>query len=341
MSLPNPADDLEPPRDAAHWFARMQSGEATEEDWRAFEAWRRMDPEHDRAYKNLGYLWEASLKVPEQRLRGLMLDTGAAPKAGLRSLHLPRRRLGLALAGTGVLAAATCFLGVADWSGRLLDTVTLSTRKGERRQTALPDGSVLDLNTDTLAVVRFYDNRRLVKLRRGEAFFNVRSEAGRPFVVDAGMGRVTVTGTRFNVRRDPQALRVTVESRSVLVQSSRWWHRSERRLAAGQQAVAQADGGLGAVSAADIGSIAAWQRGKVIFDNEPLAHVIDEMNRYLAQPARLEAVQLREYRLSGVFRVDNPDAMIDALPAIAPVRVQRLADGQVRIMARSRGVVTK
>lgn len=342
MKHTNAPDNLEQPRDAAHWFARMQSGEATEADRRAFEAWRTADPENDRQYRNLNHFWQATLAVPEQRLRGMMEEAPkpvpqAAPQSRPASQpRLSRRQfgLGLGLAAACSLVAVSYVVATVGVFNQPLDVLELATAKGERRQIALPDGSTLDMNTNTLAIVRFYGDQRRIDLQQGEIFLDVHSDAKRPFLVDAGVGQVTVTGTRFNVRRDADAVGVSVESGSVRVRSGAWWNRGERALTAGQRVIAHADQPLGAISDADITGITAWQRGRVIFNNEPLAHVIDEMNRYLAQPAHLEATHLGQYHISGVFSVDDPDAMISALPAIAPVRVVHLPDGQVRILAR-------
>src|SRR3546814_10209376 len=61
-------------------------------------------------------------------------------------------------------------------------------------------------------------HQRRVELAEGEALFRVEHDAGRPFTVEAGNGRVTVTGTRFDVRRDADSTRVAVEQGSVKVQ---------------------------------------------------------------------------------------------------------------------------
>ncbi|GAA5232041.1 FecR family protein [Verticiella sediminum] len=322
------ADPLERPGDAAHWFARMQSGETSAQDRRDFDAWCAADPAHLRDYRRLLAQWQVAALVPRQRLHRLMqaASTPAVPP------DPSRRRFGLA-AGALALAAAA---GLAAHALRPTDRVSLAlaTPQGERREVILPDGSTVHLNAATELAVRFDHSQRHVELLRGEAFFTVRHDAGRPFVVDGGLGQVTVTGTRFDVRRDADALRVTVASGSVRLQSGPWWHAGERRLTAGQQALAYADRTLSEAVKVDVDQSLAWQRGKVIFNDAPLATVIDEMNRYLPQPARLQALGLAQYRVSGIFGVDDPDALLDALPAIAPVTVLRLGDGRVAVLAR-------
>ncbi len=332
MPLPTKPDSLEHPHDAAHWFARMQSGEVTEQDRKAFEAWRSADPEHDRQYRNLDYIWQVTLKLPEQRLRSMMMTPDTAGKPPHHDTS--RRRFGLGLAGACAMAVIGGVAIMAGGSQQQPDTLTLSTQKGERRQARLPDGSMMFLNTDTVAVMRFYENQRQIELQHGEAFFEVSTDVTRPFIVDAGLGRVTVTGTRFNVRRDAHAMHVSVASGSVRVQTGQWWKPQKHHLTAGQQTHIGSDQRPGSVRHTNVDDVVAWMRGKVVFNNAPLAYVIDEMNRYLDMPARLEAPQLAQLHVSGIFSVDDPHAMINALPAIAPVRLERTPDGRLSIQSR-------
>lgn len=328
---PHPEDDaLDHPRDAAQWFARMHSGEVTEAERQAFAAWLSASPDHAHQYRRMDYLWAAASRIPEARLQAMMQEPVPAPM-----LRMSRRRMGLGLAAACLLVAMVSLSGTSVAPGARVETLDFSTHKGERRQARLPDGSVLTLNGDTHVVVRFQDERRQVELRQGEAFFDVRRDAARPFVVDAGTGQVKVTGTRFNVRRDAAAMQVTVESGSVLVQAGQWWHRSERRLAAGEQTVAYPNQALSAVDTINVGQVTAWQRGKVIFNGEPLGKVVTDMNRYLAQPLLFDAPALAQHRVSGIFNVDDPQSMLDALPAIAPVAVVPQRDGSLRIVARA------
>lgn len=327
---PGGPDALEHPRDAAHWFSRMHSGEATDSDRQAFDAWRSADPAHEREYRQLTSQWDAVLSVSQTRLRGLMHESVTASRPPPTS----RRRFGAGMAAACSLTVVAAILAAPYLLNRDEKLINFATRKGERRQVTLPDGSTLHLNGDTRLVARFDRGERRVELAQGEAFFEVQHDASRPFVVQGGMGQVTVTGTRFNVRRDTETLQVSVESGSVLLESGPWWRQSERRLTAGQQAIAYASSALSDVTQVNVENLTAWQRGKIIFNNVPLATVISEMNRYLMRPARLDAPELGQHRISGVFSVDDPLAMIDALPAIAPVSLERLQDGRVRVVAR-------
>jgi len=328
---PNSSCDSDDPRDlAAAWFAYLQSGEATQAQRRRFERWRSAHPEHERQYRNVQQIWQATLQLPESELRGILARREApagAPSAA-------RRRLGLGLAGACCAAAAGgvgwYFLGEESRQY----TARLASARGEHRQEKLPDGSVLDLNTGTRALVRYYAGRRVVELQEGEIFFSVHHDAQRPFLVEAGDARIVVTGTRFNVRFGAEAVHVSVESGSVNVSAGPWWRERTRSLAKGQGMWVSGRDGVGDAVAEDLNAVLAWKRGKIVFEDTPLQQAIAEINRYLPQPARLDAPALRDHRVAGILSIDDPQALIDMLPEFAPVRVYRLPDGRARIVAR-------
>lgn len=285
---------------AARWFARMHSGEATREDRQAFEAWLAQDPEHGRHYRNLGVFWDATLDIPEDRLRSLMAPPPAAsiPAMAATGRSQLSRRLFMGLAG-GCALALIATAGLSFWRDPVRYQAEFATAQGERRQISLPDGSLIDLNTATRLTVKLQDSRREVLLHQGEALFTVSSDPQRSFVVDGGLGTVSVTGTRFNVRHEPAQMQVVVESGSVRVRSGHWWNAQTHDLVAGQ-GIGLGDGpGLGVPYAVNASNALAWQRGKIIFENQPLAQAVKEVNRYLERPLLLEPGDLTDKRYVG------------------------------------------
>lgn len=328
MTCPPSSDDLDHPSDAAHWFARMQSGQASEQDHQAFQAWRDADPENKRRYREVEYLWRATQAVPDERLRSLL------PTSPVTIPSAKRRYLTLGLGTLGVLALTAGTLYQSGWMDSAQETVQLVTAKGERKQIKLPDGSIVALNTDTIAQARLSVDRREVELIQGEVFFSVEHFQTLPFIVHTDLGTITVTGTRFNVRREADSVLVSVQSGSVKVQSGPWWRRQERLLGAQQQVLLRQGTEPSPVQSADVESLTAWQRGKIIFRNTPLETVVQEMARYLPQSLSLDAPTLRQHRISGIFDIDQPETVIKALPAIAPIRIQADAAGVLHIVAR-------
>lgn len=318
---------------AADWYVRLHSGSASAADFRAFEQWRQASPEHERQYRKVCSISDAARLLSPEAVRTILRQD--ARPAALRQPPRPSRRafaFGLVGACCSVAAMGVLYRqGVFDTP---LDTQRLQTMRGEQRQLVLPDGSILHANTGTLAVARFYEDRRTIELQHGEIFFSVAHDRQRPFVIDAGFAEITVTGTRFNVSRTDSAVQVAVESGSVEVSSGRWWNRQTQHLSAGQKVSAYPDAPLEAVRSIDVANITAWQRGDIVFDDTPLALALEELSRYLPQPVLLDAPALRRRRISGIFRASKPETMLDMLPDFAPVSVHRQADGQIRILPR-------
>lgn len=307
---------------AAEWFARVQDGPLTPAEQARFDAWLNEDSLHRTEYDLLATLWQATDLLPRARLEALCREDPVAT--------LPRRRFVQHALAAGVMAAAVG-LGWFGWQYHALNYHEhLQTGLGERRQLELPDGSRLELNGRTHLDVRFSAGQRDVQLREGEVMFSVAHDSSRPFVVNAGKGKVTVTGTRFDVRRDGQQTLVAVEQGSVRVQG-----RSESLalLTAGLGAHIDEDGTVTSPYKVDPAAITAWRSGKLVFNDATLAQVAEEVSRYREQPLTV-AASVAKLRLSSTFRIDDTDALLRALPSILPVTVTARADGSHEIMSK-------
>ncbi len=132
--------------DAARWFVRLQEPAVNAEDRRGFEIWLDEHPQHRDEYQMLQSLWAATDLLPAKRLHALCETPPAR-----RTRH-PLVRYAVA---ASVLAVA---LGLGLFSGLnppATYTAEYSTALGERRHVALPDGSVIDMNSRSRVQVRY------------------------------------------------------------------------------------------------------------------------------------------------------------------------------------------
>ncbi|PYB75785.1 peptide ABC transporter substrate-binding protein [Pseudomonas sp. LB-090624] len=308
---------------AAAWFVRVQDAPKDAGLQKQLRAWLASDERHRQEYEHLCRVWQAADLIPRQRLEAL------AQPAPVQ--QLPRRRwLRQALAAS--VAVLALGLGWGGWHYQQLNHQgSLQTAFNERRQVELPDGSHLELNGGTQLQVDFSAGQRHIRLSAGEVMFSVAHDSSRPFVVDTAQGRVTVTGTRFDVRLDPASTRVAVEQGSVRVQGQ---GASLARLTAGQGSNINAQGLVAAPYAVNTGAITAWRQGKLVFDNATLADVVAEASRYRSQPLRVAPGKVAQLRLSSTFNTDDTDALLRALPSILPVAIKAHEDGSREIVAK-------
>lgn len=309
---------------AARWFARVQDGALDATEQAAFDAWLEM-PEHRREFDQLQRLWSAADLIAPQRLRQLAAEQPIALQPRRARRWQP-------------FAAAACLAGVAGaialfngWGQGY--HAEFQTAQGERRQVELPDGSYVELNSGTRLKVRLGAERRDVTLEQGEAMFSVAHAAERPFVIDAGLGEVTVTGTRFDVRRDADEVRVAVEQGRVRV-AGRVANGTEQVLTAGLGTRIDAAGQVAQAKPVDVAAQTAWRDGRLVFKAATLAEVAREVSRYRQQPLRVGSPEVAQMRLTSVFRADDTNALLDALPHLLPVQVRTLADGSNEIILR-------
>jgi transmembrane sensor len=95
---------------------------------------------------------------------------------------------------------------------------TYVTADNEQRKIALPDGSTVVINPNTLLrIAADYNNKggRTVSLASGQASFEVSHQAQIPFRVDMDAVSVTDIGTSFTVNRTKEKIEVSVTSGKV------------------------------------------------------------------------------------------------------------------------------
>ena len=297
--------------DAARWFVRLQEPAIEADEQQRFDAWLNEHPQHRDEFQLLQGLWSAADLLPA-----------------------PRRPLLRYAVAASVLAVA---LGLGLFSGLNHPggySAEFATALFERKHVALPDGSVIDLNSRSRLQVRFEQDRRLIELSEGEAMFSVAHDTARPFVVEAGSGKVTVTGTRFDVRRDVAQTRVAVEQGTVKVQGRDAADDQFISLSAGLGTHVDAQGQVAAAYAVNPAELTAWRSGKLVFNNASLSEVAAEVSRYREKPLTVTNPAVASLRLTSVFKSDNTDALLKALPSILPVAVRTLADGSQEIIAK-------
>jgi ferric-dicitrate binding protein FerR (iron transport regulator) len=143
----------------------------------------------------------------------------------------------------------------------------------------LPDGTRVWLNAGTeMEFPLAFGESREVRLS-GEAFFEVKKENERPFIVHAGDARVEVTGTSFNLScyPDDAAITATVETGSVSFVAD---HRAER-LEAGARATYDPVGrALVVEEGVDLKYHSSWRRGQFYFYNTPLREITEKLGRW-------------------------------------------------------------
>lgn len=313
---------------ASAWLVRMETGTVNDDERRRFAEWLSADPAHPAAYREAEQFWRAldGLRADDIREwdRFLPQESAGTPTRPI----LPWRRLTAFAASVLLVVAIGAWLAVA-W----LPVGDYRTTVGEQRTVTLSDGSTVQLNTDTALSIAMTDGVRRLTLHRGEAFFRVAPDSTRPFEVTADHGVIRALGTAFNVRteRDHTTVTVTEHGVTVMLQSD-----ASVEVHAGERILYHHNRWLGPVERTDMTRTLAWQRHRLVFDNDPLPVVLAELARY--RSGRLVVLRdpsLNELLVTGSFDTDRLDRFLPALEESLPVRIVTIAD-RVYLLYRSR-----
>lgn len=201
---------------------------------------------------------------------------------------------------------------------------------GQRQQIRLEDGSSLVLNSGSHLRIEKRLRSRQFELVGGEAMFSV-VHGDTPFIVRSQGVQVRDIGTVFNLRSDSRGVNVGVIVGSVEVSNE---HTAPRLLQAGEQLRATAEL-VGRTEPANADSLTAWQHGKLRFDGTLLSEVIGDLQHYRQASIAVADGYTGALRLSGEFDSEGVEALIDLLPRILPVSLQRGSDGSV-LLSRNR-----
>ena len=308
---------------AATWFARAQAQTLGVAEQAELAAWRAQHSCHEAEYQWLASLWSAADLLPQARLQAL---------CEVPSPRLERRSFlayGLAASLVAVAAGAGAWMQLQSSAGYHEE---FATALGERSTVTLPDGSSIELNGRSRIRVHFERRQRSVELEQGEGMFSVAHDADRPFVVQAGAAQVTVTGTRFDVLREGDQARVAVESGHVRVQGGD--SQAVVSLTAGLGTVVDAQGQVAAAQPVNTRVLTAWRKGQLVFNDASLGEVAAQASRYRDKPLHVSTPELARLRLTSVFKTDDTDALLKALPQILPVAIRTRADGSQEIVAK-------
>jgi len=313
---------------ALDWVVKQSSGPLDDADQRAFDAWYDQGERHQGAYLRAQAIWHTLDKTTMQaNLRPA--SPGRALGNGTRKTT---SRRGLLIGGASAAGIAAWVLGPG-----LRKPNVLASAAGEIRKIPLADKSVASLNSASQIEVDLTPARRRIVLTRGEALFQVAKNPDRPFIVEAGNARIQAVGTAFGVNRKGDGAEVLVTEGVVEV-----WNTDNtgvrQRLNAGQSTfVSEIAAAMVVASApADVERKLAWHEGKIILDNETLSDAVTEFNRYNSTKLFIADPAIRDRRLAGQYRLDQPEDFADTVHTLLDIPVSR-TDKAIVLGTQARG----
>ncbi|TCP88198.1 FecR family protein [Rhizobium sp. PP-F2F-G36] len=299
--------------EATDWFLEMRNRPDCLETQAAFQQWLSASDENTAAWHQVEKTWALLGETrPVHAADWERAATGTAAVVPFTAKQSePRRNR---LAGAALLAAAACAVAFLAGPALLLhlraDEVTAS---GESRRVVLADGTTVDMSGGTAFAVTIDKQERHVELLKGEAFFDVTHDAGRPFTVDANGVTVTVLGTAFDLQTGEQDTTVELARGSVAISYDGASQRSTFELSPGETAAIDRGTGTAIRGKADIEEMGAWRSGKLSVDNVTIASAIERIQRHHPAWITIADGTLGSLRVTGLYDLRDPDRALNAL----------------------------
>jgi transmembrane sensor len=328
-----------------YWYETItayKQGELSEQQIQELLRWKAERIEHAAFFEEVEKVWSISretITFPEFNTEGAW----NAVKAQTIDIQQPIQKTiwnQLSEAPFARAAAAIVVLATVTWTMSKLmgskDTFTdLKAFEGVK-EFYLPDSSKVYLHdSTTLRYASSYGKDERMVFLDGEAFFQVRKNASKPFTVLSYRSRVIVKGTSFSVLsrlRDSLDI-IEVEEGKVAVLEKYSRSGEELMLTKGMQASVDIYGGLHKSNEL-ISNPASWRnKERMIFIATPLKQVLQDLKAKTNTVVILEDKLAESCRFTGEFDNTNP---VDILQVIAlSMNMQVEKDGDTFILKGS------
>lgn len=181
------------------------------------------------------------------------------------------------------------------------DWVAVTTLPGEIKDVYLPDSTLISMagNSSIRYDKKTYGKERRVVEMTGKAFFQVVRNEARPFSVFTERTEVTVLGTSFQVKEEPDGTDVNVITGKVSFAAT--GNETDKViLTAGMSAsYSMENNGITLIEEEDLNNL-SWKTRQLRFNDTPIEKVITDLNEYY-QVKIINKIETPNLKLTATF----------------------------------------
>lgn len=321
---------------------RYFSGEATEEDIRRLGNWVGEKPENREEFLAFQKVFHAlqATKAPDLDSEWVRLQEKiAAASVPVKKIDHGKsverensRRIAFSPSWMVRAAAIFILLLIPAW---LLIRYTAQpdmivvTASEDVQMVALPDGSQISLRRGSVLEYpeEFSGNQRPVKLS-GEAFFEVKKNHTKPFLVTAGGSVVEVTGTTFSVRSvaGMHHTEVFLATGSVKVFIKSQPENSVALLPGEKAVIAESSSSIEKSVNTDPNFL-AWKTFFIRFENTSLPDALNVLTNVYGAGFRLSGGAFENCRITATFEHQSLESILNVFKATLNLQINQRSDG--------------
>jgi len=329
---------------ASLWVSRMDRG-LSQQEKQELVAWINQNRRHHETLLSLASLWD-DLSVLNELSGIFPLEKVYKRQSIVPSLAIAASMLLVVVTSSSLLLG---FDPASIFHQKTLYSVKYyQTKIGEQATFPMPDGTSVQLNTDSKIELAYTANHRKLTLLKGEARFDVAKDKTRPFTVVSGTQSFTALGTIFNVQKNNERnMELVVTEGKVLISKSSELTKDvadnfeelttlplmSSIVASGQKAIIENSHAMPIqkISLDQVQRDLAWQQGMLIFNGEPLAKALKEVSRYTDTHFEISDDSIANLKVAGYFKAGDIDGLLQSLNVNFNIHYQKTSANMIKL----------
>lgn len=318
-------------------IARYLSGEASASERKKLERWMDESEDNKHYFADIRFVHDkavASHHIVKVDVDGAWNKVKAQMKTSEAGKVIPVRRSTIQMSFLWKAAAIVVFaMGVSlllykNYQSNIYNAKDIAIASNDSTLNyQLSDSTQVFLNKKaTIAFARSYGNKQREVDLTGEAYFDVRHMADKPFVVSACGALVKDIGTSFNVTAYPDSnlVKVFVESGEVLFYTS---SNAGIRLTEGESGIFDKTTKAFAKLSVRDANVLSYKTRVFAFQNAPLPEVLEKINAAYHTNIRFESKTLLYCKITVTFDNENIHSIVTVIAETLGLKVTETNDG--------------
>ncbi len=322
--------------DTENLIVRHFSGECSEVETAKLLAWVNESEQNKKEYIALKDLWDSSRKMADH--------TEVQLAKFYKEQYFRSRKSRMLFVRSAIAVAAVLLLALVinlfvpepvekNNDGYQVVSVPL----GSRSKVTLADGTVINLNSGSeLTYANSFTSKNRSVTLSGEAYFQVKSDAGHPFLVKTKNFDIQVTGTRFNVCAYSEDVFTSTTLAEGKVKLQLHNLKQEFVLQPGEKFMMDGIAQKYSLANADVEQETAWKNGEFIFKSIRFSDLTKRLERWYDVKLTCSDTRLMNYTYTGRFK--NQETIwqvLDALRLTSPIDYKRSSFREFEIIYKS------
>lgn len=213
-------------------------------------------------------------------------------------------------------------------------TIIQVAAKGEKREVLLHDGSLIILNSNsTISYPQEFEDTRNIQLK-GQAYFKVKRDTTKPFIVNTKRLQVQVLGTSFDVNtNDYNTPKVSVVTGKVKVLNNN--NPDDKIIITKNQQATLNENKLLKEQANSMLQI-AWTQNIIRLENTPLRETAKILENWYDIKIEFEEKKLEDLTISGKFKNEKLENVLKSMALIKNLKIDTLTTSKYILIRKNK-----